>query len=62
MFQVFFAGDGVVDVLEALEVDEAMGFVFCGEAVGRSFTIFANAAQEAVGDAYVEVRERLERM
>jgi hypothetical protein len=28
VFQIFFAGDGVVDVLEAFEVDETVGFVF----------------------------------
>jgi len=27
VFQVFFAGDGVVDVLEAFVIDEAVGFV-----------------------------------
>jgi hypothetical protein len=54
VLQVFFAGDGVVDVLEAFEVDEALDFVLCGEGFRSSIAMLANASAEIVGDAYVE--------
>jgi hypothetical protein len=49
VFQVFFAGDGVVDVVEALVVDEAVDFVFLCKAVGFSCAVLPDACQQIVG-------------
>ena len=54
MFQVFFAGDGVVDVVEALVVDEAVDFVFLCKAVGFSCAVLPDACQQVVRYADVD--------
>ena len=54
MLEIFFAGDGIADVLEAFHVDKTVDFVACGEGVGCAFTVFCDTAGEIVGDADVE--------
>ena len=54
VLEAFFAGCGVVDVLEALVINEAMDSVFRREAVGFAFTVFLHATEQAVGDTDVE--------
>jgi hypothetical protein len=54
VFQVFFAGYGVIDVFEGLVVDEAVDFVFDGEGVCLAFAMLAKADEEIVGDADVD--------
>jgi hypothetical protein len=54
VLQVFFAGDGIVDVSEAFVMNEAVDFVFCGEAVGFDFAVLADTCQQVVRDADVE--------
>ncbi len=54
VFQVFLAGDGVVDVLEALVIDEAVDFVFCCETVCSPFAVFADAAGKIVRNTDVK--------
>jgi hypothetical protein len=54
VLQVFFARDGVVDVLEAFVVDEAVDFVFCGESIGFAIAVLAKTDEQMVGDSDVE--------
>ena len=51
---MFLAGDGVVNLLEAFVVDEAMDFVFCCEAVCGAFAVFAEATAEIVRDTDIK--------
>ena len=54
MLEVFLAGYGVVDVLEALVVDEAVGSVSGGEAASFACAVLGDAMEEAIGDSDVE--------
>jgi hypothetical protein len=54
VLQVFLAGDGVVDVLETLVIDEAVDFVFCCKAIVSAFEMFAEAAGKTVRDTDVK--------
>ena len=54
VFQVFFVGDSVVDVVEAFVVDEAVDFVFLREGVSCPFAMLAKAGEQIVGDADVD--------
>jgi len=54
VLQIFLTGDCVVDVLEALEVDETVDVVSLGEAVGYAVAVLLEAAVEVVGYADVE--------
>ena len=53
-FELFFAGDGVADVGERLEVDELRGVVFGAEAGEEFLFVLRDAGFEVAGDAGVE--------
>jgi hypothetical protein len=48
-----FAFNGVVNILEALEVDKPVEFVLRGESRADSCFVLADSSQKIVGDAYV---------
>jgi hypothetical protein len=54
VFQILFAGYGVVSILEALVIDEAVGFVSGGETAGFACAVLGDAVQEIIGDSDVE--------
>jgi hypothetical protein len=54
VFQIFLAGYGVVDVLEAFVIDQAVNFVFCCEGVCDSFAMFADSAAKIIRDTDIK--------
>ena len=53
-FDLFFAADGVVDVVVGFEVDEGVDAVFVGEAGDQAGFVFFDSSAEVVGEADVE--------
>jgi hypothetical protein len=54
VFQILLASEGVVDVLEALVIDEAVNSAFFGEGVCYSFAVFADSAAKIIRDTDIE--------
>jgi hypothetical protein len=53
--QLLFSCNGIVDVLEAFKVDEAVNFVLFCEAIVYSITVLFYAKEQSIRDADIEL-------